>query len=103
MSAATEAEARIHEADADGEDGSGSAAPFDLLLSDAARSPLRRFLPGMSGGAVRRPPGPPPARVAGRAAGWPPSSPRSRSAAPSSSRTRRTGASPTRPGRRTRS
>ncbi len=51
MSAATraeEAESRMHEADADG-DGSGSAAPFDLLLSDAARSPLRRFLPGMSG------------------------------------------------------
>jgi polyhydroxyalkanoate synthase len=43
-----EAEARMHEADADG-DGSGSAAPFDLLLSDAARSPLRRFMPGMSG------------------------------------------------------
>ncbi len=42
------AETRMHEADADG-DGSGSAAPFDLLLSDAARSPLRRFLPGMSG------------------------------------------------------
>jgi class II poly(R)-hydroxyalkanoic acid synthase len=26
-----------------------AAAPLDLLLSDAARSPLRRFLPGMSG------------------------------------------------------
>jgi polyhydroxyalkanoate synthase len=51
MSAETKVEAaetRMHEADADG-DGSGSAAPFDLLLSDAARSPLRRFMPGMSG------------------------------------------------------
>jgi polyhydroxyalkanoate synthase len=51
VSAATRsevAETRIHEVDADG-DGSGAAAPFDLLLSDAARSPLRRFLPGMSG------------------------------------------------------
>ncbi|MEO7943289.1 MAG: alpha/beta fold hydrolase [Marmoricola sp.] len=42
------AETRIDGADAEG-DGSGSAAPFDLLLGDAARSPLRRFLPGMSG------------------------------------------------------
>ncbi len=51
MSAATKVEAaekRMHEADTDG-DGSGSAAPFDLLLSDAARSPFRRFMPGMSG------------------------------------------------------
>ena len=53
------AEARIHAGDADA-DGSGSAAPFDLLLSDATRNPLRRFLPGMAGvrfGAhlVRRP------------------------------------------------
>jgi polyhydroxyalkanoate synthase len=71
MSAATRTEAaetRMHEADADG-DGSGSAAPFDLLLSDAARSPLRRFMPGMSGvrftaGLARRP-----QRVAGRALG----------------------------------
>jgi polyhydroxyalkanoate synthase subunit PhaC len=47
VSAATKSEARIHEADDD--DGTTSAAPFDLLLSDAARSPLRRFLPGMSG------------------------------------------------------
>jgi polyhydroxyalkanoate synthase len=47
MSAATQAEARIHEVDE--EDGSRSAEPFDLLLSDAARSPLRRFVPGMSG------------------------------------------------------
>jgi polyhydroxyalkanoate synthase len=51
MSAASKVEAaetRMHEADASG-DGSGSAAPFDLLLSDAAQSPLKRFLPGMSG------------------------------------------------------
>jgi polyhydroxyalkanoate synthase len=48
MSAATQAEARIHAED-ESQDGTQSAAPFDLLLSDAARSPLRRFLPGMSG------------------------------------------------------
>ncbi len=46
MSAATQAEKRIHEVD---EDSTDAAAPLDLLLSDAARSPLRRFLPGMSG------------------------------------------------------
>lgn len=62
------AERRMHEGDADG-DGSGTAAPFDLLLRDAARSPLRRFMPGMSGvrftaGLARRP-----ARVARRGAG----------------------------------
>ena len=45
MSAATQSEARIHQAD--DTDGTASAAPFDLLLSDAAHSPLRRFLPGM--------------------------------------------------------
>ncbi len=47
-------------------DGSDSAAPLDLLLSDAARSPIRRFLPGMSGvrcaASLARRPG----RVAGR-------------------------------------
>ncbi len=47
-------------------DGADAATPLDLLLSDAARSPLRRFLPGMSGvrwaaGLARRP-----GRVAGR-------------------------------------
>ena len=62
------AETRMHQVDADA-DGSGSAAPFDLLLSDAARSPLRRFAPGMAGvrlaaGLARRP-----RRVAGRALG----------------------------------
>ena len=50
----------------DGADGSDSAAPLDLLLSDAALSPVRRFLPGMSGvrcaaGLARHP-----GRVAGR-------------------------------------
>ncbi len=45
------------------------AAPLDLLLADAATSPLRRFIPGWSGvrmaaGLARRP-----GRVAGRAAG----------------------------------
>jgi hypothetical protein len=34
---------------ADEVDGSDAATPLDLLLSDAARSPVRRFLPGMSG------------------------------------------------------
>lgn len=34
---------------ADDNDGADYAAPFDLLLSDAALSTLRRFLPGMSG------------------------------------------------------
>jgi polyhydroxyalkanoate synthase len=47
--------------------GSDAAAPLDLLLSDAASSPLRRFLPGMSGvhlaaGLARHP-----GRVVGRA------------------------------------
>ncbi len=46
MSAATQAEKRIHEADDESAD---AAAPLDLLLSDATRSPLRRFVPGMSG------------------------------------------------------
>ena len=79
------------------------ATPLDLLLGDAARSPLRRFLPGMSGvrftaGLARRPR---PRRRPRRAA-WPPSWPGSASAAPSSRRTRRTAGSPTRPGPRTR-
>jgi len=46
MSAATQAEKRIHEVDDESAD---AAAPLDLLLSDATRSPLRRFVPGMSG------------------------------------------------------
>src|SRR4029078_8012272 len=58
------------------EPGTDAAAPLDLLLADAASSPLRRFLPGMSGvrftaGLVR-----PPARVVPPAGGPPP--PRSR-------------------------
>jgi polyhydroxyalkanoate synthase len=65
MSAATQAEERIHQADERADD-PGSSTPLDLLLGDAARSPLRRFLPGMSGvrfgaGLARRP-----GRVAGR-------------------------------------
>jgi polyhydroxyalkanoate synthase len=64
--AAARAEARVHEVDDDA-DGTDAAAPLDLLLGDAARSPLRRFLPGMSGvrfasSLVRRP-----GKVAGRA------------------------------------
>ncbi len=38
--------ARMHDVD---DDGSASAAPLDLLLTDAAQHPVRRFLPGMSG------------------------------------------------------
>ncbi|MET0837539.1 MAG: alpha/beta fold hydrolase [Marmoricola sp.] len=69
MSAATKAEARIHEADETAEDRNDVAAPLDLLLADATTSPLRRFLPGMSGvrftaALARRP-----QRVAGRALG----------------------------------
>ena len=50
-------------------DGNELAAPLDLLLADATSSPLRRFLPGMSGvrftaALARRP-----QRVAGRALG----------------------------------
>ena len=67
MSAATEAEARLHKVDEDGS--TDAAAPLDLLLSDAATSPIRRFLPGMSGvrftaNLARRP-----RRVAGRTFG----------------------------------
>ena len=67
MSAATEAEARLHEVDDN--ESTDAAAPLDLLLSDAATSPIRRFLPGMSGvrftaGLARRP-----QRVAGRTLG----------------------------------
>ena len=67
MSAATESEARLHEVD-DNEN-TEAAAPLDLLLSDAATSPIRRFLPGMSGvrftaNLARRP-----RRVAGRTLG----------------------------------
>ncbi len=65
-----EAQARIHEADESLEETSSAlATPLDLLLADATTSPLRRFLPGMSGvrftaGLARRP-----QRVAGRALG----------------------------------
>ncbi len=69
MSAATKAEARIHEADETVEDRNDVAAPLDLLLADATTSPLRRFLPGMSGvrfaGALAKRP----QKVAGRALG----------------------------------
>ncbi len=69
MSAATQAEARMHEADETDEASNDAAAPLDLLLADATSSPLRRFLPGMSGvrftaALARRP-----HRVAGRALG----------------------------------
>lgn len=62
---ASAADERMREADESAEDG-GAVTPLDLLLSDAASSPVRRFLPGMSGvrfttNLVRRP-----GRVAGR-------------------------------------
>ncbi len=43
--AAEAAQDRVHEVD----DRTDHAAPMDLLLTDAALGPLRRFLPGMSG------------------------------------------------------
>ena len=42
------------------EDIADRAAPFDALLVQAARSPLRRFLPNVFDREVRRRPGPPP-------------------------------------------
>jgi polyhydroxyalkanoate synthase len=60
---ATEAEERIHQVD---DEGDSSAAPLDLLLTEAGQGPLRRFLPGISGvrfaGRLVRHPG----KVAGR-------------------------------------
>jgi polyhydroxyalkanoate synthase len=66
VSTTSRAEQQVHEPD---DDGSGTATPLDLLLADATRSPLRRFVPGMSGvrftaGLARRP-----RRVAGRVLG----------------------------------
>ncbi|WP_206063332.1 alpha/beta fold hydrolase [Nocardioides sp. HDW12B] len=64
------AQARLTEAEQPpGEDSSELSMPLDLLLADAGRSTLRRFLPGVSGvkfaaGLARRP-----HKVAGRAAG----------------------------------
>jgi polyhydroxyalkanoate synthase len=54
---------------APGDDSSELSMPLDLLLTDAGRSPIRRFLPGVSGvrfaaGLARRP-----HKVAGRAVG----------------------------------
>ena len=69
MSAATKAEARIHEADESVEDRNDVAAPLDLLLADATSSPLRRFLPGMSGVRFTAALAKRPQRVAGRALG----------------------------------
>ncbi len=64
------AQGRMHAVDERFDDGSGPelGTPLDLLLSEAGTSPLRRFLPGMSGvrfslGLARRP-----GRVVGRAA-----------------------------------
>jgi polyhydroxyalkanoate synthase len=69
VSAATsaeDAEHRSREAD-EAEDASGPAGtPLDMLLGDAARSPLRRFLPGMSGVRFTTSLARHPRRVAGR-------------------------------------
>ncbi len=67
MSAATEAEARLHEVDDN--ESTDAAAPLDLLLSDAATSPIRRFLPGMSGVRFTASLAKRPQRVAGRTLG----------------------------------
>jgi class II poly(R)-hydroxyalkanoic acid synthase len=54
--------------DEDGRDRSNdAAAPLDLLLTDAVRSPLPRFLPGMSGARFAARLARRPGRVAGRA------------------------------------
>ena len=79
VSAATKAEARMHEADEDAQATTDElATPLDLLLSDATSSPLRRFVPGMSGvrftAGLARHPVP---RAPGARSGWPPSWPRS--------------------------
>ncbi len=67
MSAATKAESRMREADDD--ESTDAAAPLDLLLSDAATSPIRRFLPGMSGVRFTANLAKRPQRVAGRTLG----------------------------------
>jgi polyhydroxyalkanoate synthase len=52
---------RLQDVDASPSDGADVAAPLDLLLSDATRNPLQRFLPGMSaarfGASLARRPG----------------------------------------------
>src|SRR5680860_1365748 len=63
LTEANKAQQRVHEVDDDGTD---VAAPLDLLLTDAALGPLRRFVPGVSGvrfaaNLARRP-----RRIAGR-------------------------------------
>jgi polyhydroxyalkanoate synthase len=70
VSAATKAEARIHEVDEDARETSNElATPLDLLLSDATSSPLRRFVPGMSGVRFTANLARHPMRVAGRTIG----------------------------------
>ena len=67
MSAATEAESRMREVDED--ESTDAAAPLDLLLSEATSSPIRRFLPGMSGVRFTANLAKRPQRVAGRTLG----------------------------------
>ncbi|MEP7092368.1 MAG: alpha/beta fold hydrolase, partial [Nocardioidaceae bacterium] len=59
------ADARMRAADEDA-DSTDAATPLDLLLGDAARSPVRRFLPGMSGVRFTAGLAKHPRRVAGR-------------------------------------
>ena len=67
MSAATKAESRMRAADDD--ESTDAAAPLDLLLSEATSSPIRRFLPGMSGVRFTANLAKRPQRVAGRTLG----------------------------------
>jgi polyhydroxyalkanoate synthase len=70
VSVATKAEARMHEVDEDARETSNElATPLDLLLSDATSSPLRRFVPGMSGVRFTANLARHPVRVAGRTIG----------------------------------
>jgi polyhydroxyalkanoate synthase len=70
VSAATKAEARMHEVDEDAQETSNElATPLDLLLADATSSPLRRFVPGMSGVRFTANLARHPVRVAGRTIG----------------------------------
>ncbi len=60
----------MHEADEEAQQSTNElATPLDLLLSDATNSPLRRFLPGMSGVRFTAKLARHPVRVAGRTIG----------------------------------
>ncbi len=80
-----------------------AAAALDMLLTQAALGPLRRFFPGRAGAQVRPGAGRPAGTAwrRGRAA-WPPSSPASPAVPRPSPPARGTAGSPTPPGRATR-